>query len=528
MITPRASQIGMPEVAVLLGATETTALNSKDEEAGAARPPRTLERYARSINIFRLFAVCHIFVHHVSMSTGACGRDDEYILDSVHQESDPTFFAAFWVPMFYALSGFGAAHAHLGREASYPPEQGQSLWEYLPSGSRLLRRLAGVYPMYIGSLTLMAVLVSIVPAVEAPNFNSSLIVDGIVQVHPASAAAISAITPTAVTDGPPGPGFGYFWVVLTPQGFALELLLLLSNLKTVLLIYLGLSHKNELPTVVKGLHNLNGPDYYVQCLAVLWLFESAFIQVATWVVRALPRGRGLLALASSIVVYMLAMPFMSGALIRLLMNPDSVTHEEFYIDNFYHYFHSYFAGIVTAFWLYERASAGKPPLPYAATISFCLLLLVAFGLPWLAPDDVRSSRWWNRLNRGVSPWLVLFCPLFLGLAEAADPLARLASWRWLADLGEHVTLGAYLLQYPVILAWTMLTRRAFGTPKLRDLAALGVNRAPFAWWEWPACFALLLGVAMLFQMVVHAPLSRLMLRLIERKTKSIVSDADGF
>ena len=40
----------------------------------------------------------------------------------------------------------------------------------------------------------------------------------------------------------------------------------------------------------------------------------------------------------------------------------------------------------------------------------------------------------------------------------------------------HVTLGAYLLQYPVILAWTMLTRRAFGTPELRDLAALGVIR----------------------------------------------------
>ena len=296
-------------------------------------------------------------------------------------------YAGSWLTFFFALSGFGPAYSKLltWRRAGGTIGLVQPSQRLSDVPRTLLRRWISVYPTY-----LLALLMSVVAAAK---------VDAAPWQKP-------QLWPGLATDA-----------LLLQAYFPADVKVLGSN------IY-------------------NMPAWYVSAMVVLWLLEGPCYALGACCAR-----RGWAGLAAGALLCVTWAIFWPWAAFDPLWRCSENWHSWRDVQGL-RYWHCYLAGVLLAFVVHARAERQRPPVVWAATVAVALLAaLFSLNLSWVG---LRQPTEWVQTNLiDFSGLLPLYCLLIWGLAEGADPLARLFALRPLPLVGRHLAYGVYVLQSPV-------------------------------------------------------------------------------
>ena len=371
-------------------------------------PPRKLSSSAGGVQAVRLVAAIHIVIFHYSdLEIGMTGNS--------------------WVPFFFALSGFGVACSRVSSSSSTALREAPCS-ALLPSPRTLVRRLSSVYPTYLLA------------------FCWSL---GMMYLSAPQAMAR--------------------WYRMWPCGVA-ELLLLQ--------LYVPGCHYDRL---IGQFREVNTPDWFISALALMWLLENGMIHLAA---RATASTRALVVAllawlawaifypAANVPLYSGAAAFNFAPLSQRLSDAclvPSASNAAGWLCTWFTpagtatcYVHIYFAGMLTALVLHDRASAGRPPLRKHAGAVALLLLAAALLLPWrqifgVAQNDL--AMFYGHFYKTVDVLLPLHLLLIAAFFESVEPIAAaLNDEKWARATGwaGKLAMPVYLLQWPVTLTYTRI------------------------------------------------------------------------
>ena len=330
---------------------------------------------------------------------GGNGEDVAYVFTTWGQS---------WVCFFFLLSGFGPAYSRLSRRPQNGTlqqpggsDEGSTLRSLLPTPNTLLKRLIAVYPAYVLSLVLALLVRALEPKAAQPLLNGGLL----------------AFEFLLVQDWIPG-------AAACAWDASLQ-----SNLSFVQAA--GFKPCTADSTFV------NSADWYVSCLAFLWLFENAFFRLgASAARRGLP---GLSVALGGLLLWMIAWPY--AGLPSIWSHVSAVWGQN--TMDILAFLHVYFAGVWLAFVLDFRARSNCAPLlgGWAASCASVVLLGVFFVN--LKPADVMS--WFKYFGA----FLPLHALIIAGVVEG-DAFSRLLGLWPLPLVSTELAYPIYIAQMPVL------------------------------------------------------------------------------
>mmetsp|Transcript_12766 Transcript_12766/g.27985 ORF Transcript_12766/g.27985 Transcript_12766/m.27985 type:complete len:255 (-) Transcript_12766:14-778(-) len=220
----------------------------------------------------------------------------------------------------------------------------------------------------------------------------------------------------------------------------------------------------------------NQPLWFVNVMGWFWIFEEASyaLVVALW-----RTGYPITAMSTVFVLY-------NGLWSLINVIPKYI--EGFpYVDVLpFRFFHQYWAGIMLAIIVKERMANKVQPTKWMATVGVCLFLCLYLVDPtsW----DLRTESILKRYGWSTP----LMCLIIMGLAEGADPLAKVCANPQLFFFGD-LAFAFYAMQATV---WAPIRF----LPKPLDIIPYHVR--------YVALFPILLGVAYVVNRYWQIPIRR--------------------